>query len=193
MRQNIQNVSNFWSFDDNVVSLYYFSTCVYLKIILIFNFITEIKHMQNDKVGILGFSREIKPIGDTHTHTHTHIYLEDKKSHNLPLKLETQENQKGNSESKGLKTMGADGWSLSSGSEKLRRDVPAQWVRKEKNKQGKTPPSSMLCSVHSLNGLDDACSHWGGKSTYWVYPDSNANFIPKHPHKYTPVMNAWLS
>ena len=72
--------------------------------------------MRNDKVGILGFSREIKPIGGhTHTHTHTlthshtHIYLEDKKSHHLPLKLETQENQKGNSESKGLKTMGADG------------------------------------------------------------------------------------
>ena len=74
MRRNIQNVSNFGSFDDNVVSLYYFSTCVYLKIILIFNFITEIKHMQNDKVGILGFSREIKPIGDTHTHTHTHLF-----------------------------------------------------------------------------------------------------------------------
>ena len=108
--------------------------------------------------------------GHTHTNGNTHIYLEAKKSHHLPLKLETQKNLKGNSESKGLKIRGADGWSPSLGSEMLRIDVPDQWVRKEKNKQGKILPSCLLCSVHSLNGLDDAGSHWGGKCTYWVSP-----------------------
>ena len=70
-----QDIHNFWSFDAYVGWLCYFSTCLYLKIISILNFITEIKYMQNDKVGILDFSREIKPIGDTHTKMETHTFI----------------------------------------------------------------------------------------------------------------------
>lgn len=92
--------------------------------------------------------------GHTHKNGNTHIYLEAKKSHHLPLKLATQENQKSNSESKVLKIKGADGWSSSLGSEMLSIDLPDEWVRKKKKQTGKNPSllSVLFCSLSRWTG-----------------------------------------
>ena len=115
--------------------------------------------------------------GHTHTNGKTHIYLEAKKSHHLPLKLETQKNQKGNSECKGLKIRGADGWSSSLGSEMLRIDVPDQWVRKslinewgrkKTNREKSFPPVCFVLFTLSMDWM--MLAHIREGSVLWVSP-----------------------
>ena len=128
--------------------------------------------------------------GHTHKNGNTHIYLEAKKSHHLPLKLATQENQKGNSESKVLKIKGADGWSSSLGSEMLSIDLPDEWVRKKKktHREKSFPPFCFVLFTLSVDWTMPA--HTGEGSVLSESRQSNGNFIQKHPYRYTPVMNA---
>ena len=67
------------------------------------------------------------------------------------------------SDSEGLRTREADDISLSlkAGEDEMR----CTSLSSEARKKGQIPPSSTFCSIHVLDGLDDAYLHWGGQPT----------------------------
>lgn len=121
--------------------------------------------MQNNNIGVLGFPKK-KWINKTHTHTYqelAHVIMEGK-SHHLPS-ASCKSREDGGiiwSQAFGLRIRGAGGVNLIQ-DQKMRCDVPAQPAKQVK--KGWVSPSSVFCSSHAFNGLDNGHPYWGGQFT----------------------------
>ena len=109
--------------------------------------------------------------------------MEAEKVHNLPSAIWRRRKASGviQFESKGLTTRGADYINSSSRAEDEMRSPSSS--SKTGEKRGSLP-SSTICSIQTINGLDDAQLQWGRAIYFTESIKANANLIQKHPHRH---------